>query len=439
MPDRRLPPAQTWMTGGAVQGACERVRSRLLELAAVRFDLQPGDLALADGAIVRRVTGRPVISLVDLVGDETVEETFEYYHRPTEPIDDLTGRGDAHIAFAYAAHRAVVDVDTELGLVRVVELAAAQDVGRAINPRAVEGQIEGGSAQGLGLALLEEVQIVDGVAKNPSFTDYLIPTILDMPPMDIRLFEFPHPDSPYGLNGVGELPNLSSTPAIVNALRNATGLDLPRVPVRPLDLTRPPEDHETYIVAASLFQPVPAKGYAYPEHGGWSGDPSPRDPASGGDEIHRGLHSGHGVGMTPLRTVVVGVGAIGSLHARIYAEHPLAELVGVVDANPQTAEAVARPLGVPWFTEVSELVESCDFEAASVSVPEHHRYEIAVPLARAGKHLLLEKPLASTLAETDRLVSDVERTGVLATVNFILRFDPRYAHHPGGSFLRPPG
>jgi CO/xanthine dehydrogenase Mo-binding subunit len=115
-------------------------------------------------------------------------------------------------------------------------LATVQDVGKAMNPQAVEGQIEGGSAQGLGLALLEELQIVDGVIKNPSFMDYLIPTILDMPPMSIRLFEFPHPDSPYGLNGVGEPPSLSSTPAIVNALRDATGLDLPRAPVRPADL-----------------------------------------------------------------------------------------------------------------------------------------------------------------------------------------------------------
>jgi CO/xanthine dehydrogenase Mo-binding subunit len=83
---------------------------------------------------------------------------------------------------------------------------------------------------------MEEVQIVDGIVKNPSFTDYLIPTILDMPPVNVKVFEFPHPDAPYGLNGVGEPPNLSSTPAIVNAIRSATGLDLPRIPVRPIDI-----------------------------------------------------------------------------------------------------------------------------------------------------------------------------------------------------------
>ena len=129
----------------------------------------------------------------------------------------------------------MVDVDVELGLVRVVEMATAQDVGKALNPVAVEGQIEGGTVQGLGLAVMEEIQFDEGRIRNPSFTDYLIPTTLDVPPMNLKVFEFPHPDAPYGLNGVGEPPNLSSTPAILNALRNATGLDLPRAPVRPTD------------------------------------------------------------------------------------------------------------------------------------------------------------------------------------------------------------
>ncbi|MXY77545.1 MAG: molybdopterin-dependent oxidoreductase, partial [Acidimicrobiia bacterium] len=227
---------QTWMTGGAVEGACHGVRDLILERAARRLGCSPRDLALTPHGVTVPGKGEALVGLADILGRETIEHTFVYHHRPTEPIDDVRGQGNAHIAFAYAAHRAVVDVDTELGLVRVVELATAQDVGRAMNPQAVEGQIEGGSAQGLGLALLEEVQVEDGFVKNASFTDYLVPTILDMPPMNVRLFEFPHPDSPYGLNGVGEPPTLSSTPAIVNALRNATGLDLPRVPVRPTDL-----------------------------------------------------------------------------------------------------------------------------------------------------------------------------------------------------------
>jgi len=168
---------------------------------------------------------------------EPIDETVTWRHRPTSRLDPLTGQGDAHVQYAFAAHRAVVDVDTELGLVKVVEITTAQDVGRAMNPLAVIGQIHGGTAQGLGLALMEEIQIVDGVVRNPSFTDYLLPTILDMPPMNVDVLELADPYAPYGLRGVGEPPTISSTPAIVAAIRDATGLALNRVPVRPEHLT----------------------------------------------------------------------------------------------------------------------------------------------------------------------------------------------------------
>ena len=112
---------------------------------------------------------------------------------PTEAVDPSTGQGNAHVQYAFAAHRAVVDVDVELGLVKVVELACTQDVGKAVNPQAVVGQIHGGSAQGLGLALMEEVVVQDGIIRNPSFTDYLIPTILDMPPMTVEVLELRRP------------------------------------------------------------------------------------------------------------------------------------------------------------------------------------------------------------------------------------------------------
>src|SRR5690606_11357460 len=126
-----------------------------------------------------------------------------------------------------------------LGLVKVVELACAQDVGKAMNPDAVLGQIHGGSAQGLGLALMEEIQVVDGTVRNPSFTDYLIPTILDMPPMQVDVLELADPHAPYGLRGVGEPPTISLTPAIVAAVRAATGRALMRIPVRPEDIAVP--------------------------------------------------------------------------------------------------------------------------------------------------------------------------------------------------------
>ncbi|HEY0640327.1 MAG TPA: xanthine dehydrogenase subunit D [Pseudonocardiaceae bacterium] len=227
---------QSYVTGGAVRDACAAVREVVLERAAARFGGRADDLSLADGAVV--AVGRGVLAgLAEVVGDEPVEATREFRHRPTFPIDPLTGQGDAHVQFAFAAHRAVVDVDTELGLVRVVELACAQDVGRAMNPQAVLGQIHGGSAQGLGLAVMEEIQVAGGKVRNPSFTDYLIPTILDMPPMAVDVLELADPHAPYGLRGVGEPPTISSTPAVVAAIRAATGLELPRAPVRPEHIT----------------------------------------------------------------------------------------------------------------------------------------------------------------------------------------------------------
>jgi OHCU decarboxylase len=204
---------QTYVTGGAVKAACEAVRARL-----------PAD--------PRAMTAD---ELAALLGDDAIEETVEWRHRETYPLDE-NGQGDAHVQYAFSAHRAVVDVDLELGLVKVVELATTQEVGRAINPQALEGQIQGGTAQGLGLALLEEIQVKDGRVLNASFTDYLLPTILDMPPMLIEIIEHPDPEAPYGLKGVGEPPHISTPPAVVAALRAASGRPLTRIPVRSEDI-----------------------------------------------------------------------------------------------------------------------------------------------------------------------------------------------------------
>jgi xanthine dehydrogenase D subunit len=226
---------QTYVTGGAVRAACAAVRDAVLARAAFGYGLPPGDLTLDGGKVTAR-GGGVLAGVADLLGDEVIEETVTWRHRPTHPIDPQTGQGDAHVQYAFAAHRAVVDVDTELGLVKVVELTTAQDVGKAMNPLALAGQIHGGTAQGLGLALMEEIQVAGGVVRNPSFTDYLIPTILDMPPMNLDILELADPHAPYGLRGVGEPPTISSTPAIVAAVRAATGRPLRRVPIRQDDI-----------------------------------------------------------------------------------------------------------------------------------------------------------------------------------------------------------
>ncbi len=210
---------QSYVTGGAVRAACVAVRERLGALRAAHPGLSLSEVLERSGP---------------------VEETREFRHRPTFPMDPVTGQGNSHTQLALCVHRAVVDVDVDLGLVRVVELAAVQDVGKILNPLALEGQIHGGSAQGLGLALMEEIQVSEGRVLNPSFTDYLIPTILDMPPMRLSILENPDPHAPYGLRGAGEPPTLSSTPAVAAAVRAATGLDLSRVPIRPEDIALVP-------------------------------------------------------------------------------------------------------------------------------------------------------------------------------------------------------
>jgi xanthine dehydrogenase D subunit len=227
---------QTYVTGGAVKAACEAVRTAVLARASLALGRPADDLRL-DGEKIVGLSGEVLTGLADVLGEDAVEETVEYRHRPTHAIDPETGQGDAHVQFAFSAHRAVVDVDVELGLVKVIALDTAQDVGKAINPDAVLGQIHGGSAQGMGLALMEEIVVTDGHVRNPSFTDYLIPTILDMPPMRVEVLEYADPHAPYGVRGVGEPPTISSGPAVAAAVRAAAGKPLHRVPIRPEHIT----------------------------------------------------------------------------------------------------------------------------------------------------------------------------------------------------------
>ena len=202
---------QTQMTGGAVYEASVQLKARITE----RF---------GEGATLEEITA-----------DGPIEQWVRYRHPPTEEPDEL-GQGNPHAGFVVAAHRAVVDVDPELGLVRVVRVDTVQDVGKALNPQAIVGQLEGGIAQGVGFAIMEELILEEGVILNPTFTDYLIPTLLDTPDVQYRLIEEPAHWGPFGAKGIGESPTISSTPAVVAAIRAATGKPLTRVPVRPQDI-----------------------------------------------------------------------------------------------------------------------------------------------------------------------------------------------------------
>ncbi|MYC85524.1 MAG: molybdopterin-dependent oxidoreductase [Acidimicrobiia bacterium] len=213
---------QTQMSGGAVMEAARMARQIALERGG--GDELDGEGVWKDGVLVT--------PMKDLVGRENIEYHTRFHHPQTEEPDQ-NGQGNVHVDFAFAAHRAVVDVDRELGLFRVVQIDTVQDVGFMINPRSVVGQIEGGTMQGIGLATLEEIVVEEGVIKNPTFTDYLLPTFLDAPPIEIEVIEEPSSFGPFGAKGVGEPPTVSSTAAVVAAIRDATGLELNRTPVRP--------------------------------------------------------------------------------------------------------------------------------------------------------------------------------------------------------------
>ncbi len=215
---------QTQMSGGAALEAATRLRSRILEAYG-------GD-ELDDEGVWK---GEDLVAPMSMVTGRTWEETVTFRHPPTTEPDE-NGQGVVHADFAVAAHRAVVDVDPELGLVKVLRVDTAQDVGKALNPESVRGQIEGGIMQGVGLAIMEELVLDKGVIRNPNFTDYLLPTILDAPDVEALLIEKEGSWGPFGAKGVGEFPTISSTAAVAAAIRAATGRPIDRVPVRPQDI-----------------------------------------------------------------------------------------------------------------------------------------------------------------------------------------------------------
>ena len=218
---------QTQLSGGATLEAATRLRSRILD-AYSGDDLDDGGV-WGEGGLVA-----PMSELIEGSWEETV--TFRH-PATTEP--DENGQGLIHADFAVAGHRAVVDVDPELGLVRVVRVDTAQDVGKALNPQSVRGQIEGGIMQGVGLAIMEELIVDEGIIRNPNFTDYLVPTILDAPDVEALLIEKEGSWGPYGAKGVGEPPTISSGAAVAAAIRDATGRPIDRIPVRPQDIALP--------------------------------------------------------------------------------------------------------------------------------------------------------------------------------------------------------
>jgi CO/xanthine dehydrogenase Mo-binding subunit len=162
--------------------------------------------------------------------------THKYLAHPTSRADPETGACDPMVSLAYTAEAVEVEVDLETGHTHLLNVYCANDIGKAINPVQVEGQLEGGLVQSLGYALMENFIEKDGFIKTPNFSTYLIPTALDIPPeMQLKIVEIPDPRGPWGARGVGEMPVLPFAPAVAAAVRDATGRwynDFPLVPER---------------------------------------------------------------------------------------------------------------------------------------------------------------------------------------------------------------
>ncbi|TIQ50725.1 molybdopterin-dependent oxidoreductase [Mesorhizobium sp.] len=219
---------QTFVTGKAAEKAGRALREKILRFANVS-----GQATIAvDGASISIREG-DATRLIDLAtlkadADGLVFVAEETYDPPTLPLD-AKGQGKPYAVYGYGAQIAELEVDLKLGTVKLIKITAAHDVGKAINPVLVEGQIEGGIAQGIGMALMEEY--IPGRTEN--LHDYLIPTIGDVPPVEHILVEVPDPEGPFGAKGLGEHVLIPTAPAILNAIRHATGVLVTKVPATP--------------------------------------------------------------------------------------------------------------------------------------------------------------------------------------------------------------
>ncbi|WP_370155046.1 molybdopterin-dependent oxidoreductase [Ferrovibrio sp.] len=220
---------QTFVSGKAVELAGRDLRGQILRLANAgedaRLAFEGTALTVNEGGTVRRIE---LAALPKLNADGDVLLGEGRFDPPTTMLDE-NGQGVPYATYGFAAQMALVEVDTELATVKVRKIIAAHDVGRAVNPTQVEGQIHGGIAQGLGLALMEE--FLPGRTEN--LHDYLIPTVGDIPEIDVIMIEDAEPLGPFGAKGVGEPGLVPTAPAILGAIRHATGVRVTEVPVLP--------------------------------------------------------------------------------------------------------------------------------------------------------------------------------------------------------------
>jgi CO/xanthine dehydrogenase Mo-binding subunit len=232
----------TFIGGNAVRFAAEHVRERILEIASKELEIDPGDLEITDGDVVAKGAPDRRISVADVAGAATYNHGELLSGQGTAlkayaEVDDDDGRVklEPHSAVSYAACVADVEVDDETGEVTVTRLVQVYDVGRAINPMLVEGQIEGGAMMGLGLGVLEEAYPYYPSAEHrgDQFGAYLVPAMEDLPELDNVILENPSVDGPFGAKAIGEMANNAQPAAIAAAIHDAVGVWVTEYPATP--------------------------------------------------------------------------------------------------------------------------------------------------------------------------------------------------------------
>jgi xanthine dehydrogenase molybdenum-binding subunit len=229
----------TFIAGNAAHLAAVQARQQIFETAATLLDVSPDELIARDGMVLVEDDPDRAMPLDKVVRRRHFKEGGKvvigegWYDPPTQLVDKSTYKGNISAAYGFGAQMAEVEVDIETGAVRVTRLVCANDVGRAINPMAVEGQIEGGAQMGLGYALTEELIVRRGQVLNPNLLDYRIFTSADMPALETTIIETDDPGGPFGAKGVGEMGGTPTAAAIANAIYDAVGVRLTEVPMTP--------------------------------------------------------------------------------------------------------------------------------------------------------------------------------------------------------------
>jgi CO/xanthine dehydrogenase Mo-binding subunit len=249
MPDSGTAAAsrQTYNTGNGIRLACEKLKFSIMQYAAEIFEVNPFldvttsmDVNIADGAVSikglseRKLKLKDIYDIAQKAGKVLREETA--FTARTTRMDAETGQGAPYWPYTFATYCVEVEVDTDTGKVDVISAVCAQDVGKAVNPTLVEGQIEGGFAMGMSWALYEDLGLLNGKIKNNNFSRYILPTSLDMPDIENIIVEAPESSAPFGAKGIGEPVMLAAMPAILNAIYDAVGIRINKLPASPQDI-----------------------------------------------------------------------------------------------------------------------------------------------------------------------------------------------------------